>query len=122
MIKKMTIKNPNGSILLKETACLYGRIPSRTLPPSSGGTGIILNDARITFMTTLAFNIIIKGLSTVELIESGKKPDNGKRRNFRIKMLKIERSILVIGPAAAEIAISLLGFLKFIGFIGTGFA
>jgi hypothetical protein len=30
--------------------------------------------------------------------------------------------ILVIGPAEAEMAMSLLGFLKFIGFIGTGFA
>jgi hypothetical protein len=38
------------------------------------------------------------------------------------KILKIARSMFVIGPAAAEIAMPLLGSLKFIGLIGTGFA
>jgi hypothetical protein len=42
--------------------------------------------------------------------------------NLRTIILPIDRRIFITGPAAAEMAISLLGFLKFIGFIGTGFA
>ena len=37
-------------------------------------------------------------------------------------MLTTAKMRFVTGPAAAEMAISLLGFLKFAGFIGTGFA
>jgi hypothetical protein len=108
--------------LLKEIACLYGKNPINTLPPSSGGIGIILNAARTTLMITLDLNIIIKGISTVALRDSGNTKERGTMINLMIIILPIDRRILVIGPAAAEIAISRLGFLKFIGFIGTGFA
>lgn len=121
-IRMTTIIKPNGSILLNERACLYGRRPVNTLPPSRGGIGIILNAARTTLIITLDVNIMIKGFITVMLMASGNKAESGIMINLRIRMLKIERSILVIGPAAAEMAISLLGFLKFIGFMGTGFA
>jgi hypothetical protein len=65
---------------------------------------------------------MIRGVITVELTDSGKKNERGAIINFRMRMLNIESRMFVIGPAAAEIAISLFGFLKFMGFIGTGFA
>ncbi len=71
---------------------------------------------------TLDVNIIDKGVKNEALIFSGSKTDAGMIKNLRIKRLMTARMTFVIGPAAAEIAISLLGSLKFIGLIGTGFA
>jgi hypothetical protein len=82
----------------------------------------MLNAARTTFTMTLDSRIIFKGTSIVEMIDEGMNIERGTTINLRIRMLMIESTMLVTGPAAAEIAISRLGFLKFTGFIGTGFA
>lgn len=122
MMRSRTIIKPNGSILLNERACLYGRRPVRTLPPSRGGIGIILKAARMALIMTLDLNIIAKGFITVVLRASGDISARGIRTNLRSNTLIRDSSIFVIGPAAAEMAMSLLGFLKFIGFMGTGLA
>ncbi len=84
--------------------------------------GIKLNAARITLIMMLDVNIRLKGFKRAipRLPESNE--DNGMINAFRIIALRIARRMFVIGPAAAETAISLLGSLKFMGLIGTGFA
>lgn len=120
--RKIIIINPYGSSLLKVTACLWGRSPTATLPPSRGGIGVILNIARITLIRALTLSIICRGTSTVLEMDAGRNADKGKITSQMIKILNTARIILVKGPAAAEIAISLLGSLKLLGLIGTGFA
>ena len=82
----------------------------------------MLNDASTTFITILVLKIIARGLRTVSVTEAGNTAAKGIMTNFNIRTLKTARTIFVTGPAAAERAMPCLGFLKFIGFIGTGFA
>jgi hypothetical protein len=84
--------------------------------------GIKLITARTMLIRILNSNINFKGIKTLIPILPGCKAIAGSITNERINWLRIARRIFVIGPAAAEIAISLLGSLKFMGFMGTGFA
>jgi hypothetical protein len=65
---------------------------------------------------------MMRGSIKVVLRISGKRSEKGITMNLRMNTLIIDRRMFVAGPAAAEIAMSLFGFLKFIGLIGTGFA
>jgi len=97
--------------------------PANILLPSSGGTGIRLNTASTIFHFIPSLSIRIRGTSTIE-----KKPERemicreGDTRNWN-KIPQINAiAILIPGPAAPTHIISLLGFLRFAKFTGTGFA
>jgi hypothetical protein len=122
MSNMITIRKPYCSIFSKEIACFVGSMPVRTLPPSSGGTGIILNTASTILYKALNRNISKSGDKTTRLITSGAMIDKGIMNILMTNTLPRARSIFVAGPAAAESAISRLGLLKFMGLIGTGFA
>lgn len=118
----ITMMKPNGSILLYEIACLCGRNPTRTLPPSRGGIGIRLNAARTILNIMLDVSMSLKGVKILLVISPEKNTEAGTTKNLRTNRLNIARMRFVRGPAAADIAMSLFGFLKFAGLIGTGFA
>jgi hypothetical protein len=84
----------------------------RTLPQSRGGMGIILKTASMTLMLILAVNIITRGLKTLPTRSAGISVYAGSNAYFKSKKLTTASNKLVTGPAAADIAISLLGFLK----------
>ena len=120
--KIITIIKPYGSSLLNISACLYGRKPIATLPPSRGGIGTILKTARMALIIALTLKIACNGTRTVLESDDGIISDSGKITKRIITILSTARTMFIKGPAAAERAMSLLGFLKFCGLIGTGFA
>ena len=66
----------------------------------------------------LSISIRVRGV----VIADGSNADSGSTSSFSMSALMIAREILLIGPAAADMAMSFFGLLKFEGFMGTGFA
>src|SRR5262249_855302 len=56
--------NPYGRMRLNVAAAAGGSRPARTLPPSSGGIGIMLNTASSTFNTISRVRIVATGAET----------------------------------------------------------
>lgn len=106
---------PNRSKPARSRAKPSGRMPRRTLKPSSGGKGNKLKRARATFKNT-----------PVEKREERKEKRESLRTNKLLKRKrrakKIAMRILVTGPARAVRAVSFFGSRKLKGSIGTGLA
>lgn len=90
-------------------ASLYdsGKIADRILDPSRGGIGIKLKIIRTIF------------ISIIKYITEAKSAPNGINLKINEKIITAIR--FESGPANATLRLSILGFLKLLGLIGTGF-
>jgi hypothetical protein len=103
--KNIIIKNPYGSMRKYWRVKFAGKKEVMIRDPSRGGMGIRLNTARIKLRKAPRINIFFNGkLSLIKTI--------------RIKA----KNIFAKGPDKPIHLISFFGFLKWLGFIGTGFA
>ena len=108
--QQWTVLNLENAIVINVVLAVFNMIP---LPPSSGGSGIMLNTASTTLMT-MAFS----RLSTVHCCAAaGRKPTRWASSPAAIAM-----AMLMLGPAAATSTMSRRGFFSARKLTGTGLA
>ncbi len=91
-----------------------GRNANKTPEPSSGGIGTRLNIASAEFVITMILNSPISAVDQFVI---------GPAERMRMNIPNTNASVILLsGPAADTIAVSLSGFRKLRGLIGTGFA
>ena len=90
----------------------FGKKAKRTFEPSSGGIGTRLKTPRATFIKITMF---MKNKNAGEA-----NPKNAKIFKIKLKIIAIEK--LLNGPDKPINPLSLLGFFKYKGLNGTGFA